>query len=128
MFMNAQRIRERWHRDTKPFVFRLSDGTRVPVAHPDFMMMPPGFGLIIVFGRKGGERRIDPLHVVAIEEVPPRRAKADGKRNFELGVWTTSPELIDAVLEQFNALWEGERCKTCRRKDVCPVPLEEPRL
>ena len=55
-------------------------------------------------------------------------AKADGKRNFELGVWTTSPELIDAVLEQFNALWEGERCKTCRRKDVCPVPLEEPRL
>jgi phosphatidylserine/phosphatidylglycerophosphate/cardiolipin synthase-like enzyme len=55
-------------------------------------------------------------------------AKADGKRNFEMGIWTTSPPLIDAVLEQFNALWEGHRCKTCRRKDVCPVPLEEPRL
>src|SRR6266542_1574198 len=52
VLMNSQRIRERWHRDTRPFVFRLSDGTRVPVAHPDFMMMPPGFGLIIVFGRK----------------------------------------------------------------------------
>jgi len=55
-------------------------------------------------------------------------AKADGKRNFEIGVWTHSPPLIDAVLEQFNALWEGRRCGTCRRKDICPVPLEEPRL
>ena len=55
-------------------------------------------------------------------------AKADGKRNFELGVWTESPALIDAVMEQFNMLWEGRRCTSCRRKDVCPVPLEEPRL
>jgi phosphatidylserine/phosphatidylglycerophosphate/cardiolipin synthase-like enzyme len=55
-------------------------------------------------------------------------AKADGRRNFELGAWTESPALIDAVLDQFNALWEGRRCDTCRRKDVCPVPLEEPQL
>jgi phosphatidylserine/phosphatidylglycerophosphate/cardiolipin synthase-like enzyme len=55
-------------------------------------------------------------------------AKADGKRNFELGIWTTSSDLIDAVLEQFNALWEGRRCQTCRRREICPVPLEEPRL
>ena len=78
--MNSQLIRERWHRDTKPFVFRLSDGTRVPVAHPDFMSMPPGFGLIIVFERHGRETRIDPLHVVAIEEVRPGKVKANGKR------------------------------------------------
>src|SRR5271170_638934 len=55
-------------------------------------------------------------------------AKADGKRNFEMGIWTQSGELIDGVLEQFNALWEGRFCGSCRRKDVCPVPLEEPRL
>lgn len=55
-------------------------------------------------------------------------AKADGRRNFELGVWTESPALIDSVLEQFNALWEGRRCEACQRKDVCPVPLEEPEL
>jgi phosphatidylserine/phosphatidylglycerophosphate/cardiolipin synthase-like enzyme len=55
-------------------------------------------------------------------------AKADERRNFEWGVWTESPDLIDGVLEQFNALWEGQRCKTCKRKDVCPVPLEEPEL
>jgi phosphatidylserine/phosphatidylglycerophosphate/cardiolipin synthase-like enzyme len=55
-------------------------------------------------------------------------AKADGKRNFEMGVWTVSSSLIDGVLEQFNALWEGHRCGSCRRKDVCPVQLEEPAL
>ena len=55
-------------------------------------------------------------------------AKADGRRNFELGIWTESPALIDGVLEQFNALWEGHRCKTCKRKEFCPVPLEEPDL
>jgi phosphatidylserine/phosphatidylglycerophosphate/cardiolipin synthase-like enzyme len=55
-------------------------------------------------------------------------AKADGKRNFEMGIWTQSSDLIDAVLEQFNALWEGQNCVGCRRKDICPVPLEEPRL
>jgi phosphatidylserine/phosphatidylglycerophosphate/cardiolipin synthase-like enzyme len=55
-------------------------------------------------------------------------AKADGRRNFELGIWTSAAALIDGVLEHFNALWEGRRCETCRRKDVCPVPLEEPEL
>ena len=55
-------------------------------------------------------------------------AKSDGKRNFELGVWTTSAALIDSVLEQFNALWEGMQCTSCKRRNVCPVPLEEPRL
>jgi len=55
-------------------------------------------------------------------------AKADGRRNFEWGVWTTGSQLIESVLDQFNALWEGQQCTTCKRKDVCPVPLEEPEL
>lgn len=55
-------------------------------------------------------------------------AKANGKRNFEMGVWTESPPMIDAVLDEFNALWEGRQCASCRRKEHCPVPLEEPDL
>lgn len=55
-------------------------------------------------------------------------AKSDHKRNFEMGIWTTSASLIDAVAEQFNRLWEGHHCQSCRRKDICPVPLEEPVL
>jgi phosphatidylserine/phosphatidylglycerophosphate/cardiolipin synthase-like enzyme len=55
-------------------------------------------------------------------------AKANGKRNFELGIWTDSAALIDGVLDEFNSLWEGRQCVSCRRKDHCPVPLEEPEL
>jgi phosphatidylserine/phosphatidylglycerophosphate/cardiolipin synthase-like enzyme len=55
-------------------------------------------------------------------------AKADGRRNFEMGIWTESPAMIDAVSDHFNQLWEGKPCKTCKRRDVCPVPLEEPAL
>lgn len=55
-------------------------------------------------------------------------AKADGRRNFEWGIWTESSAMIDAVLGEFNALWEGHQCQSCKRKDICPVPLEEPQL
>jgi phosphatidylserine/phosphatidylglycerophosphate/cardiolipin synthase-like enzyme len=55
-------------------------------------------------------------------------AKGETRRNFEMGIWTTSTELIDAAGQRFNALWEGAHCQGCGRKDVCPVPLEEPEL
>jgi hypothetical protein len=55
-------------------------------------------------------------------------AKGQTRRNFELGVITRAAPLIDAVMEQFNAIWEGRHCPTCGRRNVCPVPLEEPDL
>ena len=74
--MNSNLIRQRWHDGTKPFVFRLSDGTRVPVPHPDFMLMPPGLAQIVVSDKNGRLTRIDPLHVVSLN--PLSKAK---KRN-----------------------------------------------
>jgi len=76
--MNTNLIRERLHRDTRPFVFRLSDGSRVPVARPDFAAVTPG--LIVVIGKRYSITSIHPLHVVAIEELPPKKAKTNGKR------------------------------------------------
>lgn len=55
-------------------------------------------------------------------------AKGAQRRNFEWGVWTRAPDLIDTILRQFDLLWEGARCRDCQRHDVCPVPLEEPDL
>jgi phosphatidylserine/phosphatidylglycerophosphate/cardiolipin synthase-like enzyme len=55
-------------------------------------------------------------------------AKSPQKRNFEIGIWTESSLLIESVSDQFNLLWEGRHCKTCKLKEICPVPLEEPRL
>ena len=42
------------------------------------MWMPPGIAIILVADRKGKEIRIDPLHVVAIEE-GVSKAKRNGK-------------------------------------------------
>ena len=55
-------------------------------------------------------------------------AKGPTRRNFEWGVVSQTPSLVDAVLSRYNALWEGAHCAGCGRRDVCPVPLEEPDL
>jgi len=55
-------------------------------------------------------------------------AKGDTRRNIEWGIWTQSPPMIDSIMQQFNTLWEGARCGDCGRRDICPVPLEEPAL
>ena len=74
--MNSNLIRERLNPDTKPFVFRLSDGTRVPVAHPDFVAVSPG-QVFVIDSKTEALTYIDPLHIVAIEE--KRHSKANGK-------------------------------------------------
>lgn len=45
--------------------------------------------------------------------------KSDGKRNFEAGIWTNDPELVSAAASQFDSVWIGQRCDTCRRKSFC---------
>ena len=71
--METNLIRDRLHESTKPFVFRLSDGTRIPVVHPDFVAVAPG--LVVVIDRKGGLIRIDPMHIVAVEERKEKRSR-----------------------------------------------------
>ncbi|MHC4441696.1 MAG: phospholipase D family protein [Planctomycetota bacterium] len=55
-------------------------------------------------------------------------AKSKDKRNFEIGIWTRAPHLVDPVLDHFNTIWEARHCQPCRRKNLCPIPLEEPDL
>jgi len=53
-------------------------------------------------------------------------AKSEGRRNFEIGLVTDDPAMVDAVADLFEAIWSGSQCKACDRTDFCPVPLEEP--
>lgn len=69
--MNSSLIRQYLHEQTDPFAFRLSDGSRVKVLHPDFVAVSPG--LVLVISGDESVTRIDPLHIVAIEESPSRR-------------------------------------------------------
>lgn len=49
--------------------------------------------------------------------------KGQGRRNFEAGILTDEPELVEAAINQFDAVWAGFKCKTCGRKKFCGDPL-----
>ena len=55
-------------------------------------------------------------------------AKSPTRRNFEVGIWTDDTSLIDPVADMLEAVWSGQYCKECGRREYCPVPLEEPDL
>ncbi len=40
-------------------------------------------------------------------------------RNFEAGILTDDPALVDAAADQFDAVWCGRHCGKCRRKMFC---------
>ena len=52
-------------------------------------------------------------------------AKSDRKRNFENGVVTDDPALIAPLEDQFDAIWRGDFCKDCGRKDFCGDPIKD---
>lgn len=45
--------------------------------------------------------------------------KGEGNRNFEAGILTDEPQLVDAAADHLDSVWQGLRCKTCKRKDFC---------
>jgi phosphatidylserine/phosphatidylglycerophosphate/cardiolipin synthase-like enzyme len=53
-------------------------------------------------------------------------AKSAGRRNFEIGLVTDDPALVDTVADLFEAIWSGALCDACDRRAHCPVPLESP--
>jgi phosphatidylserine/phosphatidylglycerophosphate/cardiolipin synthase-like enzyme len=46
-------------------------------------------------------------------------AKTPERRNFEGGIVTDEPTLVEPILEQFDAVWRGDFCKRCQRKRYC---------
>ncbi len=49
-------------------------------------------------------------------------AKGDGKRNFEFGLWTDDFALLDQVQGFYQELWDGEPCRSCALREICPDP------
>ena len=49
--------------------------------------------------------------------------KAETTRNFEAGILTDEPEIVVQAMNQFDDVWIGKYCKTCKRKDFCPDPI-----
>ena len=49
--------------------------------------------------------------------------KADGTRNFVAGILTDDIASVEQAMNQFDEVWMGKHCKTCKRKDFCPDPI-----
>lgn len=49
--------------------------------------------------------------------------KLPNRRNFEAGILTDEPELVEAAMEEFDKVWRGEMCKKCQRKQYCGDPI-----
>lgn len=50
--------------------------------------------------------------------------KSPKKRNFEAGILTDDPEMLDAAIEQFDNVWIGKYCKDCGRREYCSDPIK----
>ncbi len=46
-------------------------------------------------------------------------AKGPNKRNFESGIITSNPEIIEKIIDQFDSIWMGSFCEPCKRKEHC---------
>jgi hypothetical protein len=49
--------------------------------------------------------------------------KSPDTRNFESGIITTDPDIVSSIMSQFDDVWIGKHCKTCKRKDYCGDPI-----
>jgi phosphatidylserine/phosphatidylglycerophosphate/cardiolipin synthase-like enzyme len=49
--------------------------------------------------------------------------KAETTRNFEAGILTDDPEIVEQAMNQFDEVWIGKLCKACKRKDICIDPI-----
>jgi len=49
--------------------------------------------------------------------------KSDGKRNFEAGILTDDPEIVEQAMNQFDDVWIGKHCKACKRREFCADPI-----
>ena len=45
--------------------------------------------------------------------------KGEDNRNFEAGILTDEPTLVDAAADHLDSVWQGLHCRSCKRKDFC---------
>jgi phosphatidylserine/phosphatidylglycerophosphate/cardiolipin synthase-like enzyme len=51
-------------------------------------------------------------------------AKAEGRRNFEMGILTEDEFMLDQAQARFDHIWRGVDCGGCRLRTHCPKPLD----
>lgn len=49
--------------------------------------------------------------------------KSPNRRNFETGILTDIPDIVNGSIEEFDKVWRGSECKRCQRRKFCPNPI-----
>jgi phosphatidylserine/phosphatidylglycerophosphate/cardiolipin synthase-like enzyme len=49
--------------------------------------------------------------------------KSPNRRNFETGILTDIPVIVNGSIEEFDKVWRGNECKRCQRREFCPNPI-----
>lgn len=49
--------------------------------------------------------------------------KSSNRRNFEAGILSNDPAILDAAIEEFDKVWRGSECRKCQRKQYCSDPI-----
>ena len=49
--------------------------------------------------------------------------KSEDKRNFEAGILTDAPSIVEQAMNQFDDVWIGKFCKRCKRRAFCIDPI-----
>ncbi len=49
--------------------------------------------------------------------------KTADKRNFEAGILTDEPQIVEQAMIQFDEVWMGKHCRKCKRRMFCPDPI-----
>jgi phosphatidylserine/phosphatidylglycerophosphate/cardiolipin synthase-like enzyme len=52
-------------------------------------------------------------------------SKNEDRRNFEAGFLFDDPEELHKLTNWIDQLYLGEHCRTCKRRDYCPDPIDE---
>ncbi|MGI6718837.1 MAG: phospholipase D-like domain-containing protein [Bacteroidales bacterium] len=49
--------------------------------------------------------------------------KSENRRNFEAGILTDEPEIVNGAMNHFDEVWIGRHCKKCMRRNYCIDPI-----
>ena len=49
--------------------------------------------------------------------------KAETTRNFEAGIFTDDPQIVEQAMNLFDDVGIGKHCKTCKRRNFCIDPI-----
>lgn len=50
--------------------------------------------------------------------------RSENSRNFESGIHTNDPEIVESVAELFDKVWRGEFCPKCKLRKDCPDVID----